>query len=175
MARKLLASPVIELETVSLGLALSVPQSKITHPPSPPPPHTHTHILSPHTLDAPPFKLAFESNDDSSDNAVVMQSYFDEDTGTGSSHFFQCFWRRQSLFGRIMMVFSLGFIVFAILTCCFATCGNSTEEENESHLKEVRNTVRIEGRVVGNLRVFTLNLETQKIGKLQKILSNPAL
>lgn len=166
MARKLLASPVIELETVSLGLALSVPQSKITHPPSPPPPHT---------LDAPPFKLAFESNDDSSDNAVVMQSYFDEDTGTGSSHFFQCFWRRQSLFGRIMMVFSLGFIVFAILTCCFATCGNSTEEENESHLKEVRNTVRIEGRVVGNLRVFTLNLETQKIGKLQKILSNPAL
>ena len=74
-----------------------------------------------------------------------------------------------------MMVFSLGFIVFAILTCCFATCGNSTEEENESHLKEVRNTVRTEGRVVGNLRVFTLNLETQKIGKLQKILSNPAL
>ena len=52
-----------------------------------------------------------------------------------------------------MMVFSLGFIIFAILTCCFATCGNSTEEENESHLKEVRNTLCIETRVVDNLRV----------------------
>ena len=154
MARKLSASPAIELETVSLGFALSVPQSKITHPPSlpppPPPPPSPPHT---HTLDAPPFKLTFESNDDSSDNDVVVQSYFDKDTGTGSSHFFQCFWRRQSLFGRIMMVFSLGFIIFAILTCCFATCGNSTEEENESHLKEVRNTLCIETRVVDNLRV----------------------
>ena len=108
--------------------------------------------IPPYTLDAPPFKLAFESSDDiSSSNDDADMEDFVGNTGTGSSHFFQCFWRRQPLFGRLMMVFSLALIIFAILTCCFAICGNSTEGEKKSHLKEVCNSVHMETCLVPRL------------------------
>ena len=132
--KKLSASPATELEEV--GFVLSVYQNKTTHPPPP--------TIPPYTLDAPPFKLAFESHDDiSSSNDDADMEDFVGNTGTSSSHFFQCFWRRQPLFGRLMMVFFLGFIIFATLTCCFAICGNSTEEEKKPHLKEVCNSVYV--------------------------------
>ena len=139
MVRKLSASPVTELEE-KVGFVLSVLQNKTTHPPPLLPP-----TIPPYTLDTPPFKLAFESNDDiSSSNDDADMEDFIGNTGTGSSHFLQCFWRRQPLFGRLMMVFSLALLIFAILTCCFAICGNSTEGEKKSHLKEVCNSVHME-------------------------------
>ena len=66
-----------------------------------------------------------------------------------------------------MMVFSLGFIIFAILTCCFAVCGNSTEGEKKSHSKEVRNSVHMGTRLVCDLRVIIAvvfySLDTHKV------------
>jgi len=70
---------------------------------------------------------------------VDTQSYLEEDVDgdhTDLQYHFHCRWKGQSVFGRLLMAFCLGFVIFAFLACCFAVCGTTREEtKEERHLK----------------------------------------
>ena len=72
-------------------------------------------------------------------DTVDTQSYLEKDVDgdhTDLQYHFHCRWKGQSVFGRLLMAFCLGFVIFAFLACCFAVCGTTREEtKEEKHLK----------------------------------------